>query len=77
MIAAVRSGLIDPNSALYGAAHVVGNAACLTVNAKNRLGGYSGNQEALLVRDTRTKRWVSGGTNDVPHELCLEALARR
>lgn len=73
MIAVIKSRLIDPTSPIFGRADIVGNEACFTVNAKNRLGGYTGNKEAVLRFDPKTKTWSGGGTIDYPHGVCLDA----
>lgn len=72
MISVVKNSLIDPTSPIFGRADVVGNQACLTVNSKNRFGGYTGNQEAVLYYNSLTKTWKSGGTIDLPHGVCLD-----
>lgn len=74
IIASVKKELIDPTSPIFGELGIVGETACITVNAKNRLGGYTGNKEILAVRING--KWSSGGSFPLPHALCLSALAR-
>jgi hypothetical protein len=50
----VKSNLIDPDSVKFGATAFwpKGDEACIEYNAKNRMGGYSGQKIALLkMRD--------------------------
>lgn len=45
----VQSGLKDPDSAKFGKfTQLDANYVCIAVNAKNSMGGYTGNQEALV-----------------------------
>ena len=58
---AVLAGLKDPDSAKFGkfslAGKVQGNqAACLTVNAKNSFGGYTGDAQAIMTK--MEGKWV-------------------
>jgi len=50
--AAVRENLKDPDSARFGEYYFNDKTqkGCLTVNAKNSMGGYTGNQIAYLTR---------------------------
>lgn len=73
MMAVIKSKLIDPTSPIFGRADVVGNQACFTVNAKNRFGGYTGNQEAVLEFNPKTKAWTGGTMINYPHGVCLDA----
>jgi hypothetical protein len=53
---ALRQELIDPDSAKFGKLTMVGkDKACLTVNSKNRMGGYTGNQQAYMY--TEKGKW--------------------
>ena len=63
---AVRENLVDPDSAKFG--KVVeftkkggGQMACVMVNAKNRMGGYTGEEAFLLMRDEEGN-WTSLGS---------------
>ncbi len=71
MIVLIKDSLIDPTSPIYGRSDVVENRACFTVNSKNRFGGYTGNQEAVLLFSQDLNVWVLGGTADLSHEECL------
>lgn len=48
---ATKERLKDPESATFGALYIneKTGAGCLTVNAKNALGGYVGDQQAFLT----------------------------
>jgi hypothetical protein len=74
MIAAIKSKLIDPAAPIFGRADIVANQACVTVNAKNRDGGYVGNKEAVLYLNPRTGAWTSGGLIAYPHGMCLDTV---
>ena len=53
---ALRQELTDPDSAKFGKLTMVGrDKACLTVNSKNQLGGYTGHQQAYMY--TEKGRW--------------------
>lgn len=57
--------LIDPESARFGQFTKVSSVeACLTVNARNTLGGYSGNQEMALLKGPRG--WFAIRTIEAP-----------
>lgn len=62
--------LKDPDSARFGKFTVFGEKACLTVNAKNSMGGYTGDQQAVLKK-TKGK-WVFLFMVDIPHDMCIE-----
>ena len=47
---AVREKLKDPDSAKFGDPVVLGNRACISVNAKNSYGGYTGSKYTHLKR---------------------------
>lgn len=68
----MRNNLIDPESAIYGDAHVIGNSACMTVNSKNRFGGYTGKQEAVFDFDPTTRKWGGGAVLNLPHGVCID-----
>jgi hypothetical protein len=46
----VSNQLIDPRSAIFGKFVRSGDRACLTVNSKNRMGGYVGDRLVLLMK---------------------------
>lgn len=71
---AVRASLKDPESARFGELTVVGKQACQTVNAKNSMGGYTGNQQAYLMKDGN--EWgVLEINSKLTHEACLQVIA--
>lgn len=49
---AVKDSLKDPDSARFGKFYMNDKtrAGCLTVNARNSMGGYTGDQQAFLVK---------------------------
>jgi len=72
---AVLASLKDPDSAKFGEFTLVNdNAACLTVNARNSLGGYTGDQQAYLIK--KNNLWnvltIQGGLS---HQKCIEIMA--
>jgi hypothetical protein len=68
---AVLESLKDPYSAKFGKFTEVGeNRACMTVNAKNSLGGYTGDKQAFLKKIDG--KWHFIGTEDVSHDMCIE-----
>lgn len=76
MQAAVRASLKDPDSAKFGKMTQVNERkACLTVNAKNALGGYTGDQQAYLMKSE--SKWevfqIEGGLG---HEGCIEIMSK-
>lgn len=75
--ATVRASLKDPDSAKFGKFISVGkNGACLAVNARNSLGGYTGNQQAYLKRNAADEKWTVLDIQDVSPEFCKETLLR-
>ena len=67
---AVRAVLKDPDSAKFGAfTKFDQNEACLTVNAKNSLGGYTGDQMIYLKKDHDGK-WTVASSGELGHGLC-------
>jgi len=74
MTTVIRGRLIDPTSPIFGRADIVGNQACFTVNARNRLGAYTGNREAVLYLNPKTHTWTGGGMIDYPHGVCLDTI---
>lgn len=73
---AVLATLIDPDSAKFGEFTLIGKkGACLTVNAKNRLGGYTGDSEAYLVKIN--DKWIVVRTDqEASHESCVQVLSK-
>jgi hypothetical protein len=67
---AVREKLRDPGSAVFGEfSEANERLACLTVNSKNGVGGYTGEQQALLRK--RDGKWTFYTVVDTTHESCL------
>jgi len=58
---AIREYLKDPDSARFGEFYYNAKLkrACFTVNAKNSMGGYIGNQQVLLTRTDNGWDWNS------------------
>jgi hypothetical protein len=58
---AVRETLKDPDSAKFGEFYYnkSNRAACLTVNAKNSMGGYTGDKQVLLSKGERGWEYLS------------------
>lgn len=83
---AVLAALKDPDSAKFGKFSLAGEfqgsqAACLTVNAKNSYGGYTGDSEAILAK--MEGKWVvmqlgsKGIARELSHEECIRMLASK
>jgi hypothetical protein len=79
---AVLGKLKDPDSAKFGAFSMTKHenpkakqAACLTVNAKNSMGGYTGDKQAMMYREKPEEPWqvfdIKGG---ISQEMCLQLL---
>lgn len=73
---AVLEMLKDPDSAKFGKFSVVGTkGACITVNAKNSMGGYTGDQQAMLSRN-EDKTWaVLGIESNYSHDRCIDFMS--
>ena len=70
---AVLARLKDPDSAKFGKfTQADENNACLTVNARNSMGGYVGNQQASLVR--KDGKWFVIDIEDISHEMCVNTM---
>lgn len=73
---AVRVSLKDPDSAKFGKLTQVNKSrACLTVNAKNALGGYTGDQVAYLAK-SENKWVVLQIEGDLGHEECIDIMSK-
>lgn len=59
----VKDHLIDPDSAKFGEILISQNGeyACALVNAKNRMGGYTGESGVQLTRRSGAKEWRYAG----------------
>jgi len=72
---AVLSLLKDPYSAHFGKFSQVDNKyACFTVNARNSMGGYAGDHEAILTKIG--KSWIALDIKDVTHEHCVYTMKK-
>lgn len=70
---AVLERLNDPDSAKFGKFTLVDkNSACLTFNARNRVGGYVGNHQAKLVKSNGV--WDVIGSSEISHSECVEYM---
>ena len=68
---AVLAGLKDPDSAKFAKfTEINEKLACLTVNAKNSMGGYTGDQQAYLKKING--KWDFQFALDVSHGFCIE-----
>jgi hypothetical protein len=68
---AVLANLKDPDSAKFGKFTQVGeNLACMTVNAKNSMGGYTGDKQAFLKKEDG--KWEFYFTQDMSHDMCIK-----
>lgn len=73
---AVLERLNDPYSAKFGKFTLVDkNSACLTLNARNRVGGYVGNHQAKLVKYDEV--WVVLGLSEISHAECVDYMTER
>jgi hypothetical protein len=71
---AVRDVLKDPDSAKFGEITLFegqkGKHACATVNARNAMGGYTGDKQMLLRHDGEDGWTVVDELDDYTHEQC-------
>lgn len=74
---AVRSALKDPESAKFGEFYFNENTkkGCLGVNAKNSMGGYTGEQQAFLVKTE--KGWLVLGIDEISPAGCGNVADRK
>jgi len=74
---AVRSKLKDPDSAKFGefSYNAETQKACLTVNAKNSMGGYTGDQQAFLNKSDG--KWVAYNIQEDTFGICPEARDKK
>jgi len=73
--AAVRDSLKDPDSAKFGDFYYNQKTekGCLTVNAKNSMGGYIGDQEAYVRKSKGS--WSVGSIAEGSKESCQKYFA--
>lgn len=70
---AIVASLKDPDSARFGVlTQVTPDKYCVTVNAKNSMGGYTGNQEAIVVK--LNGAWQTVGIHQMTKEVCARAI---
>jgi hypothetical protein len=71
----VRDGLKDPDSAKFGEYYFNAKTkkGCLEVNAKNSMGGYTGNQLAYVKKTDAG--WESIGTAEIDMQMCRKIHA--
>lgn len=70
---AVLGSLKDPDSAKFGKfTQVNEKSACLTVNARNSMGGYTGDQQASLIKQENA--WVVLDIDEWSHEMCIDFM---
>lgn len=68
---AVLDRLKDPDSAKFGEfTQVNERRACLTVNAKNSMGGYTGDQQAFLFKFG--EEWTVVAIQETSHKTCTD-----
>lgn len=72
---AVREALKDPDSAKFGEFYFNGKTgkACLTTNAKNSMGGYTGDSQSHVVKDK--DGWHYDGDQEETPADCRESYA--
>jgi hypothetical protein len=74
----VRAKLNDPDSAKWGKDEFVyKNHACIVVNAKNKFGGYTGDQTAWLTNLGGENWFLDRMDDNVCYEAPLRELAER
>lgn len=77
---AVLNKLNDPDSAKFGQFTIVNeHGACLAVNAKNQMGGYTGEQQAMLIRgdkDRGNEEWEVADFSKLSHENCITVVSQ-
>lgn len=69
---AVLGSLKDPDSAKFGEFTQVDEYACLTVNARNSMGGYTGDQQATL--NLINKEWTVVSIAEISHDTCISSV---
>ena len=73
--AAVRGSLKDPDSARFGDLYFNEKTqkGCLAVNAKNSMGGYTGDQQAYVKR--KGGSWEVDSIAELDRSMCREVFA--
>ncbi len=71
---AIRASLKDPESAKFGEWGLINEkSACMTVNAKNGFGGYTGDQEAYLHKTQNKWKFITI-IDTMSHEQCIRTM---
>lgn len=71
---AVIQSLKDPDSAKFGKFTEFGrDTACIGVNAKNSMGGYTGEQQALMVK--KSGAWNVLVISEQTHQECIDVAS--
>lgn len=69
---AVLGSLKDPDSAKFGKfSQANEESACLTVNARNAMGGYTGDQQATLIK--LDNEWIVMDITKGSHDICIKS----
>lgn len=74
----VLNQLKDPDSAKFGEFTLVNkHGACLSVNARNSMGGFTGVKQAMLVRGTKDRgnaEWQVVDFAEFSHKTCIYTI---
>ena len=77
---AVLNQLNDPDSAKFGQFTLFNeHCAFLSVNAKNKMGGYTGGQQAILMRGDKAggnEAWQVTDFSKLNHEDCVTTISQ-
>jgi len=79
----VLANLKDPDSAKFGEITIKKTGktnanfgdilgACVTVNSKNSMGGYGGDEQAILIKG---EKWEFSGMTKITHQDCLKMVS--
>lgn len=72
---AVLGELKDPDSAKFGKfTQINEDSACLTVNARNSMGGYTGDKQASLIKVKKVNVWTVVDFDAYSHEKCIDVM---
>ena len=66
--------MIDPDSTKFGKITVLEDEACVTVNGKNRLGGYTGDSQVLAHVLEGQWHVILDNKSGVSHNTCVKVL---
>lgn len=73
---AILGRLKDQESAQFGEFTLVGERACITVNARNSMGGYTGDQELLLTKINSEWIIMDLPIENLGHAFCSRMIER-